>query len=68
MRRNQRGFTLIELIVVGMIVVIAGFGGYGWVHNIIDIVHHTSGPVTKMFILRCVGIPIFPLGVVLGYM
>lgn len=41
----------------------------GWVSNIVMVVHgaQQEGPVSKMFILRCIGIPVAPLGVVLGY-
>lgn len=39
----------------------------GWVMNIIAIVAAVSDPITAMFILRCVGIFVAPLGAILGY-
>ena len=39
----------------------------GWVMNIFDIVAAVSDPITAMFILRCVGIFVAPLGAILGY-
>lgn len=46
-------------------IVFAGIAG--WVMNIIDIVAAVSDPITAMFILRCVGIFVAPLGAILGY-
>ena len=61
---KQKGFTLIELIIV--IVVLFGFGG--WIANIVKLVHMFSDPtVTPMFLARAVGTLVFPLGMVLGY-
>jgi hypothetical protein len=42
---------------------------YGWVVNLIDVVHAaTSGePFTTLIICRIVGIPVFGLGAVLGW-
>jgi hypothetical protein len=40
---------------------------YGWIHNIVVVVHHINEPISGMFILRVAGIPVAPLGVVLGY-
>ncbi len=39
----------------------------GWILNIFDIVEMVNSPVTGMFILRCVGILVAPLGSILGY-
>lgn len=38
----------------------------GWVMNIIALVGILSGPITAMFVARIVGIPVPPLGAVLG--
>jgi hypothetical protein len=38
----------------------------GWIMNILDIVHTINDPITGLFILRCVGIIVAPLGAVLG--
>lgn len=42
-------------------------GLVGWVMNIINVVGMINDPITGMFILRCVGILLAPLGAVLGY-
>ena len=54
------GLFVIALWVVGVI---------GWCWNIVKIVHiaRQDKPVTTMFVVRCIGIPVAPLGAVLGY-
>lgn len=61
--RQQSGFTVVEFAI--LLVAILGIGG--WVSNIVQIVNHLSDPITGMFILRCVGIFVAPLGAVLGF-
>ena len=61
--RKQQGFSAPELIIA--VVVLAGI--VGWVMNIFDIVAAVSDPITAMFIIRCVGIFVAPLGAILGY-
>jgi hypothetical protein len=39
----------------------------GWVMNIFDIVEMVNDPITGMFILRCIGVFVAPLGSILGY-
>jgi len=39
----------------------------GWIMNIVSIVHAVNLPITGMFILRCIGIFVFPVGGILGY-
>ena len=39
----------------------------GWVLNIVGIIAVISDPVTGMFILRCIGVFVAPLGAILGY-
>lgn len=38
----------------------------GWVMNIVTIMH-TDGGINALFIVRCIGIIVAPLGAVLGY-
>ena len=61
--RKQQGFSAPELVIA--VGVLAGI--VGWVMNIFDIVAAVSDPITAMFILRCVGIFVAPLGAILGY-
>ena len=42
--------------------------GIGWIMNIVSIIHVISEPITPMIILRLVGIIVFPLGGILGYL
>lgn len=70
MRKNQKGFTIIELFIV----IITIFGAIGWVWNIVKIVAMThamtngfSDPHILMFIFRCIGVPFLPLGAILGF-
>lgn len=61
----QRGAsTLVGVFWLFFIIVF----GIGWIRNILDIISMLDGPVTAMFIFRCIGIFVFPLGGVLGYM
>jgi hypothetical protein len=39
----------------------------GWVANVVQIVLAISEPITGLYILKCVGVLLAPLGVVLGY-
>jgi hypothetical protein len=41
--------------------------GVGWVWNIVKIVQSGFDVITGMFIARCIGVFVAPLGSVLGY-
>lgn len=58
---------LLQFVLVPMVVFLAA--GYGWMTNIIAIVNSVQLTQTfdYMLILRFIGILLFPLGVVLGY-
>lgn len=60
-----RGCGLGAIFVVALWVAAIG----GWVSNIVKVIGiaQQDRPVTTMFIVRCIGIPVAPLGVVLGY-
>lgn len=68
MSPRQKGFTLIELIVVLIILPIGILSGVGWIWNIIKLVGMNFEPVTTLLVLRIVGIPVAPLGMIVGYM
>lgn len=56
-----------KLLLVQLAVVVAV--GYGWVMNVIVIVNalQTNANIDAMLIFRILGVPVFPLGAVLGY-
>lgn len=39
----------------------------GWVLNIIQIFHTICDPITGLFIIKCVGVIMAPLGAILGW-
>lgn len=39
----------------------------GWVMNIVSLIGALNGPITAMFIARCVGVFLAPFGAILGY-
>ena len=57
---------------IGMLIAVVAFFSlfiavvYGYVHNIIEMITMIGGPITTMFIARCVGIFLAPLGIILG--
>lgn len=61
---NCKGFSSVELLIV--IVWIVGIGG--WIANIVKLVGMLGGEITAMFIARCVGVFVAPLGVILGFL
>jgi hypothetical protein len=40
----------------------------GWIFNVVSIWHSIDNPITAKFILRCIGIFVFPIGGILGYL
>ncbi len=60
---KQRGYTIVELVWVVLLVA----GAVGWVWNIVRIVGHMSDPITGLFVVRCIGVFVAPVGAVLGY-
>ena len=43
-------------------------GIIGWIANIVQVVETLKAPITGLFILKCVGIVLAPLGSVLGWL
>jgi hypothetical protein len=40
----------------------------GWVMNIMSIFHTAEANITGVFILRCIGVFVFPVGGILGWL
>ncbi len=59
----MKAFNLLMFAFLALIVT----GAIGWVLNIVTVVHLISDPITGMFVLRCVGILLAPLGAILGF-
>lgn len=57
-----------NLIVLIFVIAISIAAIYGWICNIIALVHMLGGDITAMFIARCVGVFMTPLGSILGFM
>lgn len=69
MNNRQRGYTILELLfsVWGIVMLL---GVVGWVWNIVKLVGLAGAEpfaVTAMFVLRVAGIPIAPLGAIVGF-
>ena len=62
-RNNQQGHAVIALVFILLWVAAV----FGWVLNIVEVFNTVNLPVTAMFILRCIGIFVAPLGAILGY-
>ena len=62
--KRQRGFTLVELMCVVLVLIGAG----GWIANVVKIVGTGFADFNGMLIARRIGVFIAPLGAVLGYL
>jgi len=65
---NNKGFTVIEMMIVLFLTVAAPACLYGWVANIVKLFHSTFDPITGAIMLRVIGVFLTPLGVVMGYL
>jgi prepilin-type N-terminal cleavage/methylation domain-containing protein len=63
MYKQQRGFTIIEVVVVALILV----GGLGWMWNIVKL-SAMCCDISGMLVLRAIGIFLPPLGAILGFL
>ena len=61
---KQTGFTLPQLIV--LLVILAG--GFGWCWNIVKLISMSLDPITGLLIVRAIGIFVFPVGMIVGYL
>ena len=60
----MKGYTNITMIYVLIYLAML----VGWVVNIIKIVNTINHDITGMFVFRCVGIILFPVGSILGFL
>jgi hypothetical protein len=63
--KRQQGFTVEELF--QPLIIAIGLWGYFW--NIVKIIGawQLHQPITGLFILRCIGVLVPPLGVIMGF-
>jgi len=64
-RHAQNNFKIWHLFLLFLIIGIPAI--VGWILNIMEIITLINDPVTNMFIFRCVGVIVIPLGAILGY-
>lgn len=62
-RKNNMGSIIGAIFAI--LIVVGSFWGYVW--NIVKLAGIVDDPITGMFVLRAIGIFIFPLGIILGY-
>lgn len=62
--KTQRGFTVVELVVLVVFLVGAG----GWIANIVKLVGSSFDPLTGMVIARVIGVFVAPVGAALGFL
>ena len=58
-----KDFFLIELSIILIM-------SFGWVMNVLAVGHlaQTTDQITVMFVMRCIGVILVPLGAILGYL
>ena len=62
--QEEVGSVIAALTYLGLV----GLLMVGWVFNVMAIWHSIDGPVTTKFIVRCIGLFVFPVGGILGYL
>ena len=67
MKRNNKGFTLVEFVFVVLTCVIIIGGVFGWVNNIVELTRCDFKAPYKTEVIRIVGI-IPPVGAIVGWM
>jgi hypothetical protein len=52
------GFLYLALILAGIL---------GWIMNLVAVIHAIGGPLDAELVIRIVGLFLFPLGAIMGY-
>ncbi len=66
--RRKSDFDFGGCLTVLFVCTLVVAAGGGWGFNIVKLFMMANEPLTGMFILRCVGVFFFPLGIILGYL
>ena len=68
MARSPSIVFRLQSIGVGLLfAAIVGASSYGWVSNIIKLAGSSFDPLGGVVVIRAIGIPVVPLGIVMGY-
>jgi len=65
---KQNGYTLIEMVITLLLLVIIPAAIFGWIWNIVKLVAMGLDPITGLLVVRVVGIFLPPIGAVVGYL
>ena len=57
----------LEALVILVYCLLVLGGSIGWVHNIIAVAHSDFSSIDGMTVVRVIGIPVAPVGAVLGW-
>lgn len=60
--------TLAAGFALAFYLVLIVVGGYGWIENVIKLFGSDFAHLTGALVLRCIGVFVAPLGVVMGYL
>jgi hypothetical protein len=63
--KSRLGFPGI-LMLIWITVVVVVF--WGWGRNVVEVAHSNfSAPLTGVLVIRCIGIPVVPIGAIAGW-
>ena len=65
--KTQNGYTSVELVIAMFWLLVVPAGVFGWVWNIVKIIHTCCAVIDGMLIVRVIGIFVAPLGAIIGY-
>jgi len=64
---EQYDIFLVALIGYLLVCAVMLLGAYGWIMNVYEIAQSSGEPLNGLFILRLIGVPVVPLGALLGF-